>query len=284
MPDPFERLEADLTDLEDSFDSRQGGGGMFGPGFGFGFLPRAPRFPSLPASSSFANSGNWTSESYSTTTVNGATESIHKRRDFNVRPRTSNLVSFISLINVASTCFQGNEHVTRTYADGRTIRTINGVEQPSGPMGRPPQSLQYEQPSRPWSATPPPPPYENTCMLPAPPTPCQMTDFSLPASIPRDHGAYRDPTYPDSRMSVRPVCSYKSETSFVFQAQSYLIRASCNVSTASMLIFSSLPNVSQLEAEKTLPHVNGGGQGVVKSNTLRLLSRFSLRNMHIGLS
>jgi len=27
--------------------------------------------------------------------------------------------------------YQGNEYVTRTYADGRKVRTVNGVEQPS---------------------------------------------------------------------------------------------------------------------------------------------------------
>ena len=208
MDDPFESLDADP---EDFFDSRQGGlgGSLFGRGFGFGFPPRAPRFPSPLASSSFTNSGNWAAESYSTTTINGVTESIHKTRDWNVRPRTSNLVPFISPMHVVFTRFQGNEHVTRTYPDGRTIRTINGVEQPSGPMGRLPQAPQYERPSRPWSPAtlPPPPPYESTCMLPAPPTPHQIIDFSLPASNPRDHGAYHDPQYLDSRMCVRLVFS-----------------------------------------------------------------------------
>ena len=92
MEDPFERLEAEF---EDSFDGGPGGGSMFGPAFGFGFPPRTRRFPSILASSSFANSGNWTSESYSTTTCNGITQSIHTKRDWNVGPRIFNLVSFI---------------------------------------------------------------------------------------------------------------------------------------------------------------------------------------------
>jgi len=57
-------------------------------------------------SRTYPQNGHWTQESRVTSTVNGVTQSIWKRRDAD-----------------------GNEHITRTYPDGREIYTINGVEQ-----------------------------------------------------------------------------------------------------------------------------------------------------------
>jgi DnaJ family protein B protein 6 len=68
----------------------------------------AMSFPSLEPTSFDDNRGGWTSESFMTTTVNGVTQTIHKRRDWD-----------------------GTEHVTRTYPDGREVHTVNGVEQPT---------------------------------------------------------------------------------------------------------------------------------------------------------
>ncbi|KAF8637658.1 hypothetical protein AX17_002726 [Amanita inopinata Kibby_2008] len=52
-------------------------------------------------------SGQWTQESHITQMINGETQSVHKRVDA-----------------------EGNEHITRTYPDGREVHTVNGVEQP----------------------------------------------------------------------------------------------------------------------------------------------------------
>jgi DnaJ family protein B protein 6 len=45
----------------------------------------AMSFPSLEPTSFDDNRGGWTSESFMTTTVNGVTQTIHKRRDWDVR-------------------------------------------------------------------------------------------------------------------------------------------------------------------------------------------------------
>jgi DnaJ family protein B protein 6 len=50
--------------------------------------------------------GRFTQESYMTQTINGVTQTIHRRIDSD-----------------------GNEHVTRTYPDGRKLYTINGIDQ-----------------------------------------------------------------------------------------------------------------------------------------------------------
>ncbi|KAK0238851.1 hypothetical protein EDD85DRAFT_522465 [Armillaria nabsnona] len=84
----------------------------------------------------------WTSESTVTQTINGVTHSRRKRRDWD-----------------------GNEHVTISYPDGRTIYTLNGVEQPQ------PQAIEssrgYIAPSHPGSV--PPPPVLQSTMPPPPP-------------------------------------------------------------------------------------------------------------------
>jgi DnaJ family protein B protein 6 len=103
---PFGHMHMDIEDLlnevdQDIFPTR-------GPPM-FTHCPQYPAFP--PAASSSVSSGNgthWVSESYSSSMINGVAQSIHKRRDS-----------------------EGNEHITRTLPDGRQVRTINGVEQPT---------------------------------------------------------------------------------------------------------------------------------------------------------
>ncbi|KAJ6496766.1 hypothetical protein DFH09DRAFT_1376346 [Mycena vulgaris] len=124
--DPFEaiyRIQDMMTDLErDMFSS---------------FPPRSRSigFDSPPA---FGDRSpiRWAQESTMLTSRNGVTHRIHKRRDWD-----------------------GNEHVTRTYPDGREIYTINGVEQQRSSRG-------YLPPPG-----PPPPPQDprNNGMLPPPP-------------------------------------------------------------------------------------------------------------------
>ncbi|KAJ6581183.1 hypothetical protein B0H19DRAFT_1114097 [Mycena capillaripes] len=110
--DPFEaiyRMQDMMADLEHdmfSFPSRS---------FSMGFEP--PAFGDRPFGD--RSQIRWAQQSTMLTTRNGVTHRIDKRRDWD-----------------------GNEHVTRTYPDGREIYTINGVEQPSGgylpPPGPPP--------------------------------------------------------------------------------------------------------------------------------------------------
>jgi len=54
--------------------------------------------------------GRYIQESHTTTTLNGVTTAVWKRIDQD-----------------------GNEHITRTYPDGRELYTVNGVEQFSSP-------------------------------------------------------------------------------------------------------------------------------------------------------
>ncbi|KAJ7257961.1 hypothetical protein B0H12DRAFT_465696 [Mycena haematopus] len=120
---PFEaiyRIQDMMADLErdmSSFPSRSFSSGFESPFRGMAFgEPGQIR---------------WSQQSTMLTTVDGVTNRIDKRRDWD-----------------------GNEHVTRTYPDGRKVHTINGVEQPSRgylpPPGPPPQD--------PRNMVPPPPP------------------------------------------------------------------------------------------------------------------------------
>ncbi|KAL1684324.1 DnaJ domain-containing protein, partial [Schizophyllum commune] len=94
-------------------------GGLFG-GMGSSMLALPSAFGNMGSSSGsgtrsysmmssgFGSSsgGGWTSESVSTTTVNGVTTTVREKRDA-----------------------QGNVHRTKVYPDGREVYTINGVEQ-----------------------------------------------------------------------------------------------------------------------------------------------------------
>ncbi|KAF8627785.1 hypothetical protein AX15_004215 [Amanita polypyramis BW_CC] len=64
-------------------------------------------FPPLESPSHHRRERGIMQESYVTQTINGVTQSIHKRIDM-----------------------EGNEHVTRNFPDGRKVYTVNGVEQP----------------------------------------------------------------------------------------------------------------------------------------------------------
>lgn len=121
---------------------------------------------------------------------------------------------------------QGNEHVTRTYPDGREVRSINGVEQPPSPRGYiAPNSSRTEtrhssspaaasQPRLSTRPTPtqhppyPPPPYPghapagygSSRMSLPPETRFQLTHGSSAATMASDYGRHRDRRYSDTRM------------------------------------------------------------------------------------
>ncbi|KAJ7743091.1 hypothetical protein B0H16DRAFT_1322816 [Mycena metata] len=134
--DPFEamyRMQDMMADLErDMFSS----------------FPS--RSLSLGFESPFGGRGQarWAHQSSTMVTHNGVTHRIEKRRDFD-----------------------GNEHVTRTYPDGREIYTVNGVEQQQQylpPPGPPPPSRDHRsihppppQMNNPRGYIPPPPPYRS---------------------------------------------------------------------------------------------------------------------------
>ncbi|KAJ7035635.1 hypothetical protein C8F04DRAFT_955023 [Mycena alexandri] len=90
----------------------------------------------------------WAHQSSAMVTHNGVTHRIEKRRDFD-----------------------GNEHVTRTYPDGRETYTVNGVEQQQHylpPPGPPPPSRDHRsmhlpppQMNNPRGYIPPPPSYRS---------------------------------------------------------------------------------------------------------------------------
>ncbi|KAJ7460646.1 hypothetical protein FB451DRAFT_498005 [Mycena latifolia] len=157
--DPFEaiyRIQDMMTDLER---------GMFSS---FPARSRSLGFDSPPASGDrpFGDRGQirWAQESTMLTSVNGVTNRIHKRRDWD-----------------------GNEHVTRIYPDGREIYTINGVEQQRSSRG-------YLPPPG-----PPPPSQDTRNMLPPPP---QMNNAQRYISPP--------PSYHSSRSSAHSVHSAHS--------------------------------------------------------------------------
>lgn len=85
--DPFGsmfRMESDIEEFMESVDRDPFGFGGFPS---FGRLPSMPMFPSIDTGAShFGGSrGGWTSESYSTRTINGVTETVHQRVDSQVR-------------------------------------------------------------------------------------------------------------------------------------------------------------------------------------------------------
>lgn len=152
-------------------------------GGGFG-LPSISMNVGPPESSPFSEGsrGAWAAESFVTSSINGVTQSIRKRRDWD-----------------------GNEHVTRTFPDGIEVHTINGVEQPhtsrayighhSGPELHYP-SRNQPQITGPRSAAPPPPTY------PPPPYPGHSTHASAyenPPVVDPGYGRHRQRTHSDTR-------------------------------------------------------------------------------------
>ncbi|KAJ7850064.1 hypothetical protein B0H14DRAFT_2764619 [Mycena olivaceomarginata] len=133
--DPFEtmyRIQDMMADLEHdifSFPSRS-------------FSLGTERPSRSRGSGDFPGQIRWAQQSTVVSSMNGVTHRIDKRRDFD-----------------------GNEHVTRTYPDGREMYTINGVEQPSRgylpPPGPPPQDPRN---------LPPPPPQMNRGYISPPPS------------------------------------------------------------------------------------------------------------------
>ena len=134
--DPFDRFDALERELEEDllgFGSSRlsvgfGSSGLFGLGGGsllgpmtMGMLPG----PSLQSSSSSSGGSRWISESIMTQSINGVTTTIKKQRDSEVR---SHQMLERSIVHRE---VQGNEYVTKIYGDGRTVHTINGVEQPA---------------------------------------------------------------------------------------------------------------------------------------------------------
>ncbi|KNZ75090.1 Chaperone protein dnaJ 1 [Termitomyces sp. J132] len=97
--------------MDDDFGfPHHGFGGFTDFPFGRGMLPA-----SQPPFFGINNGGQWQAESFVSTTVNGVTQSSHRRRDWNV-----------------------DEHETHTYADGRKVHKVNGVEQAPGHDQLPP--------------------------------------------------------------------------------------------------------------------------------------------------
>jgi DnaJ homolog subfamily B member 6 len=98
----------------------------------FGF----PAFPSVAMDmGSGSGSSGWASESTMSQTINGVTHTIRKRRDWD-----------------------GNEHVTRIYPDGRKVVTLNGVEQHDQGHVPPPPTNNHNN----YLPSGPPPPYSAT--------------------------------------------------------------------------------------------------------------------------
>ncbi|KAF9462927.1 hypothetical protein BDZ94DRAFT_1260192 [Collybia nuda] len=143
-----------------------------GLGHGFHSLPSmAVNFPSANSSRFLdGNRGRWTGESYMTTTVNGVTQSVRKRRDWD-----------------------GNEHVTRTFPDGREVRTINGVEQPARSYisSRPARDGHHlpspAAVSQPHIASPRGSVSSSSTYLPPPPYPGQPGNYTPPSSREPDY-------------------------------------------------------------------------------------------------
>ncbi|KAK0467241.1 uncharacterized protein EV420DRAFT_1507857 [Desarmillaria tabescens] len=119
----------------------------------------------------------WTSESTVTQTINGVTHSRRKRRDWD-----------------------GNEHVTITYPDGRTIYTLNGVEQPQSQAVEPP-SRGYIAPSLPGSV--PPPPVLQSGMPPPPPYSSRPSSYHNPEVNAGHSAPVPDPAYSDGHETAR---------------------------------------------------------------------------------
>ncbi|KAJ8515719.1 hypothetical protein ONZ45_g6888 [Pleurotus djamor] len=107
---PFERVHQIHTNMISNFMSDMNND-MFAMFNGVHGRPRFSPTSDGPGGSGSGN-GRWASESHMVSTVNGITQSIHERRDWD-----------------------GNTHITRTLPDGQEVYTINGVEQPPASLG-----------------------------------------------------------------------------------------------------------------------------------------------------
>ncbi|KAJ7695059.1 hypothetical protein B0H17DRAFT_930976 [Mycena rosella] len=144
--DPFEaiyRVQDIMADLERDM-------------FSFPARSRSLGFDNAPPAFGPNRGVRWLQESTMVASTNGVTRSIHKRRDWD-----------------------GNEHVTHRYPDGREIYTINGVEQERSSRG-------YLPPPG-----PPPPSQDPRNMHPPPPQMCNPRGYISPP-----------PSYHSSRSSA----------------------------------------------------------------------------------
>ncbi|KAF8889378.1 hypothetical protein BD779DRAFT_1439269 [Infundibulicybe gibba] len=130
---PFEaadRMQADMHNLMANFE-RDMFPGMAHESSSHTRLPPLSTNISITDPSPFMSGrSRWAGESSVTTVVNGVSQSVRTRWDY-----------------------EGNEHVTRTYPDGREVYTINGVEQPPSPRGYRPS---FSGPAEPRHLPPPP--------------------------------------------------------------------------------------------------------------------------------
>ncbi|KAJ7576886.1 hypothetical protein C8J56DRAFT_799571 [Mycena floridula] len=143
--DPHSRLHSNIGNMMANMERD-----MFsGFGTGFPFMSPFGGFPAMTAGTS-GGGGRYMSQSVMSQTINGVTHTIEKKRDWD-----------------------GNEHVIRTYPDGRIVRTVNGVEQQDQrylpPASSPPPEPRHHHDHVPRQIThsssyqlPPPPPYSNS--------------------------------------------------------------------------------------------------------------------------
>jgi DnaJ family protein B protein 6 len=166
--DPFVLFNSIFGDLHRAFGSdpffdgpfgRRGfGSNQYGGGFSSGGFPSAMPSPfdfggggmggsMMQTFSNGGNGGGWISQSWTSSTVNGVTQTKSVRRDS-----------------------QGNEHVTYRFPDGTERHTINGIEQSTS---QPPRALPPSAPPAPpvsdlsqVDSMPPPPYYEAVAQPP----------------------------------------------------------------------------------------------------------------------
>ncbi|KAG6335063.1 hypothetical protein ID866_4023 [Astraeus odoratus] len=164
--DPFVLFNSIFGDLHRAFSENPFHDSPFGHPFGtrhtdpFGFMspfslmagPSAFGFPGgnmQPISSSSrgmlsGGNGRWTSESWTTQTVNGVTQTKCVRRDS-----------------------EGNESVLYKLPDGTVRHTVNGIEQPAGNEARTIEHVPRQDDRVVSQTLPPPPPYEAVVGMPS---------------------------------------------------------------------------------------------------------------------
>lgn len=150
------------------------------------------------------------SDTTTTQTINGVSQSIRKRRDAD-----------------------GNEYVTRTYPDGRKIRTVNGIEQPTSrppvaqPQAQPLPVYGQPQPSRTRHHTVPVPTSRHVVPPPQPTMPAQHipgpqhTESARPESI---YSAHKVRHRTQSNVSARDYEADLSENEPRWKAKEWLKR------------------------------------------------------------
>jgi len=101
--------------------------------------------------------GRWTSETWTTQTINGVTQTKCIRKD-------SEVGIVLQSARILLTILKGNESVVYKLPDGTTRRTLNGVEQTAGSE---PRAIEHVPRDHGYSAPQgPPPAYEGTVYPP----------------------------------------------------------------------------------------------------------------------